>query len=373
MPDPRAVEVRWPLNIVKAERSIFELHRQWQSGFLKLSPDYQREFVWKPSQQMKLVESVMARIPLPVFYLSEESEEEMLVVDGQQRLTTLFAFMEGWFPDPQHKTVIRSKTEPGGRLFLLKDLRLMPELNEDTFASFGARRQRYFENTPLTCFIIQKGTADSVKYELFGRLNQGASPLNPQEMRNALDRGEGLHMVRALAADGGLFREVAGRHRSYERRRADELVLRGLSFLWRSHEKSSYKGDLQSFLNESLKMLNRAAESEREHLRSSFLHALEVARTVFVDHAFQRFDPEKDQWAGHVSGPLVEAQTAVLGRFFRDRLPNQEQADRILRRFQELCRDPVFQDAILKATQTSRSFQYRMEHFEEIVADVDQP
>jgi hypothetical protein len=71
-PDPVSTKVEWPLNIIKAERSIYELHRQWSSGFLQLSPDDQREYVWKTEKQNWLIESVVAEVPLPVFYLSEE-------------------------------------------------------------------------------------------------------------------------------------------------------------------------------------------------------------------------------------------------------------------------------------------------------------
>lgn len=362
-PDPPAVEVRWPLNIVKAERTIFELHRQWQSGYLRLSPDYQRDFVWSTEQQMRLVESVMARIPLPVFYLSEESEDELLVVDGQQRLTTLFAFMEGWLPDSRYDDVIRRREQPGGKPFELRELRLMPELNRSTFKTLDAKMQRRFENTPLTCFIIQKGTHESVKYELFGRLNQGVRALNPQEMRNALDRGPGLAMVKELAREGSRFREVAGADRSYDRGRAQELVLRGLAFLWRGDP--DYKGDLQLFLNETLRLLNRATDAERDDLRGRFLHALDSIQQVFGDQSFRRYDPDYARWAVHVSGPLVEVQIAGLGD--APSLDAQE-AEALRARFITLCRDYSFQNSILNATQTKKNLELRLNKFTEIVA-----
>lgn len=132
----------------------------------------------------------MARIPLPVFYLSEESEEELLVVDGQQRLTTLFAFIEGRFAEANTVSPIRKRDEgSGGHPFILDKLRLLKELDGKEFATLEAKLQRRFEETPLTCFVIQAGTHPDVKFELFERINEGSAPLFAQEIRNALYRG----------------------------------------------------------------------------------------------------------------------------------------------------------------------------------------
>jgi hypothetical protein len=90
------VETKFPLDIRKADYSIFELHRRWTQGELRIQPDFQRAFVWPEKKQIKLVESVLARIPLPVIYLLDD-DDKLEVVDGQQRLTTLFAFIEGRF------------------------------------------------------------------------------------------------------------------------------------------------------------------------------------------------------------------------------------------------------------------------------------
>src|SRR5690606_35211829 len=81
-PTLEPIRTRFPLDIRKAEFSIFELHRRWRNGTLRLDPEFQRAFVWPPDKQVKLVESVMAQIPLPVFYLSDDGEA-LELVDGQ--------------------------------------------------------------------------------------------------------------------------------------------------------------------------------------------------------------------------------------------------------------------------------------------------
>lgn len=367
-PDPTPIDARLPLHIVKSERTIFELHRQWKLGVLKLDPQFQREFVWHREKQIELIESVLARVPLPVFYLSEEDEEQIIVVDGQQRLTTLFAFMDGYFPANQPSPISR---------FVLNGLKFTPEYNDHCFEKrsdvwdrqdlkeLSVKERRRFESTPLTCFILQPGTTPAAKFEVFRRLNQGAAILNPQEIRNALFGGPGLVMVRALAAPGGRFREVAGADREYgSRKRADELVLRALAFLWRPW-REEYKGDLQSFLNDTLTRLNSLSVDQLEALQRRFLYTLELTQFIFPDHAFERYDPSRG-WAGHLSGPLVEVTMAVLSHELPV-APSAGVAREILTRFQRLCGEPVFESAILSATQTRKNLLLRMDRFTEIV------
>lgn len=337
-PEHTPVETKFPLDIRKAEFSIFELHRRWQQGHLRLQPDFQRAFVWSEEKQIKLVESVLALIPLPVIYLSDDGEN-LEVVDGQQRLTTLFAFMEGRFADADALEVVRRRgTEPGqGRMFELRGLRLLDELKRQSFEKLDPKIRRKFEETQLTCFVLHPSTSPMAKFELFERINEGTIPLNPQEIRNALYRGPGLMLVRELASPRSRFRMVAGADRSYARMRADELVLRGIAFSWRGWE--VYKGDLKAFLNESLEKLNQAPAGERENVERAFLHAVDLAERVFGDKAWQRYDPQRGEWSGHISGPLVEVVSTAAGRVFPDTLPSDEQASAIRDRFEQLCGD----------------------------------
>jgi hypothetical protein len=366
---PTIVETKFPLDIAKKEFSIFELHRRWTAGHLRLQPEFQRELVWSEEKQIKLVESVLARIPLPVIYFSDDGET-FEVVDGQQRLTTLFAFMEGRFAERNAPEAIRRKGKDpaGGRWFLLRRLTLLTKLEGRTFETLDPKDRRSFEETQLICYVLPPSTSAEAKFQIFGRLNEGGVPLNFQELRNALFRGPGLELVRSLAGACSRFRVVAGADRSYARMRADELVLRGIAFAWRQWQ-SDYKGDLKSFLNESLQALNNAPELDRAQVGRAFLHAVDFAERVFGENAWQRYDPDKQEWSGHISGPLVEVVSAAAGSVFPDALPSSEQAARICQRFQNLCREQSFIGAILTATQTAKNVNARMTAFEALCHD----
>ncbi|CAN91845.1 Protein of unknown function DUF262 [Sorangium cellulosum So ce56] len=332
----------WPLQISKVERSIFELHRSWKNGVLRLDPDFQREFVWDYWRQVKLVESVLMRLPLPVFYLSEENEEETLVIDGQQRLTTLFSFLDGEFR--------------------LSGLKLLPELNQKHFKDLDGKVQRRFENTPLTCFIIQPGTDEQVKFQIFERVNEGAVALNAQEIRNCLYRGPGLDFIKHLANDAspGSFRDVAGPSRVYRRMRADELVLRAVALLDLGVDR--YPGELKSFLNDELKRLNASTGEERDALAHRLKHALAHTKTVFEDHAFCRYKPSDGSWARQLNGPLVEVIVAGFDRFFPAGMPLPPRKIKAIRdRFRTISGEEAFRDAITFATQSTNTVRTRFD------------
>jgi len=362
------VETQFPLDIRKSDFSIYELHHRWEGGFVRLQPEFQREMVWTEDKQIKLVESVLARIPLPVIYLADDGDT-LDVVDGQQRLTTLFAFIEGRFAERHAPEAIRRRgTDPAeGRSFELRKLTLMKELEGQRFDTIEPKTRRLFEQTQLTCFVLQANTSPQAKFQIFGRLNEGTTPLNPQEIRNAIYRGAGLELVRSLAGPNSRFRVVAGADRSYARMRADELVLRGIAFSWRGW--NGYRGDLKGFVNDALDALNKAGDAQRAEVERAFLHAIDFAERVFGDNAWQRYDLVKKEWSGHISGPLVEAVSAAATRVFPKTLPDDEQASRILKRFEDLCGNNAFTNAILTATQTAANVKARMEALEEICRD----
>ena len=97
-----AVEDVYPdavLNIARETGSVFQLKRRWEKtpSMLDLTPPFQRNLVWSSKQKSELIESIIMGIPLPAFYVKENPEGVYVVVDGKQRLSTLFDFIDGKF------------------------------------------------------------------------------------------------------------------------------------------------------------------------------------------------------------------------------------------------------------------------------------
>ncbi len=78
----------------KLDPPVGSLHSAWHAGDLVLDPIFQRRKVWDDARASKLVESVVLEVPLPVFYLAESADGTREVIDGQQRLSALFRFLD---------------------------------------------------------------------------------------------------------------------------------------------------------------------------------------------------------------------------------------------------------------------------------------
>ena len=110
-----------------------------------MDPDFQREFIWDEAKQSKLIESVLLRIPLPVFYLAEDSEGRMVVVDGLQRLSTFKKYVDG---------NLRLK---------LKD---HPELSGKTFKDLSPKLQNRIEDCNLTLYVIDSKVPERARLDI---------------------------------------------------------------------------------------------------------------------------------------------------------------------------------------------------------------
>lgn len=85
------------VKVTKKDFSIYELFRKYQKGQLTLEVDFQRKSVWDNKQKCELIESILMGLPLPIFYLKQQNNSTYVVVDGKQRLSTLFDFLQNKF------------------------------------------------------------------------------------------------------------------------------------------------------------------------------------------------------------------------------------------------------------------------------------
>lgn len=261
------------LNIYRDTASVFQMKRKWEKepSMLILNPDFQREFVWNAKQKSELIESMIMGIPLPAFYVRENNDGVYIVVDGKQRFTTLFDFINGEFR--------------------LTKLSILNNLEGKCFNELTPIEQNKIEDYTLSINVIKAPTSDRVTFDLFDRVNRGGTHLNNQEMRNALYQGTSTMLINELAQMDCF---MAATERSIPKTRMKDcyLILRFLAFYlykegtfvdpkWR---KIDYKSNIEDFLGKTMEAINKY-NSECQlisHLKTVFGLCMERAARVIV-------------------------------------------------------------------------------------------
>lgn len=205
------------ISIEKAYFSVFEMKRKLGKAITNVVLDsaFQRNSCWKEPQKIELVESVLMGLPLPLFYFNRNAEGKLIVVDGRQRLTALFDYMDD--------------------KFALKDLKILSKKYEKKFSELDPVSQSKIEDYQLQANVIVPPTSEQVKFDIFDRVNRGGVKLNKQEIRNALHQGKSTEVLNKTVRLK-LFKEITGdAFDKDDRMKAQYFVLRFLSFyLWKN-------------------------------------------------------------------------------------------------------------------------------------------
>ncbi|MGI9228753.1 MAG: DUF262 domain-containing protein [Gammaproteobacteria bacterium] len=252
------------LLIRRESRTIYETIRRIKEGRYIMDPDFQRGFVWDPKKQSRLIESVIMRIPLPVFYLAEDDQGKMIVVDGLQRLATFCRFRNG-----ELRLNLPQREELDGKFF------------DDLIPKY----QNRIEDFNLTFYVIDYQVEDQARLDIFERVNSG-EPLSRQQMRNALYSGPATIFLRE-EAESAIFIQATGRSLNTKTMRDREFVNRFCSFYLLGVEE--YKGDdMDGFLSRGLEKMNDMEKGELEDLSRVFQQSLSNNFKIFGKHAFRK-------------------------------------------------------------------------------------
>lgn len=250
-------------------RTVHDVLRRIEKGTFVMNPDFQRDFIWPQDKQSKLIESVLMRIPLPVFYLAEDDAGRMVVVDGLQRLSTFRRFVNN---ELQLKL-------PG-----------QDELNNKLFNKLSPKLQNRVEDCNLILYVIDAKVPEKARLDIFERVNSGI-PLTRQQMRNSLYMGSATSFLKAEAKTQ-IFIKATGKSLKTSTMRDREFVNRFCAFQLLPIEE--YKGDMDDFLAKALKLMNHMGKRELEKLSSEFRTSLANNFKVFGQHAFRKHVKDQD-------------------------------------------------------------------------------
>jgi Protein of unknown function DUF262 len=320
--------------LIRAEtRTVFDIVRRMEMGSFVMDPEFQREFIWDEAKQSKLIESVLMRIPLPVFYLAEDDQGRMVVVDGLQRLTTF-------------------------RRFILNQLSLrLPErldLNYKKFVELPPKLQNRVEDCNLLLYLIDSKVPDRARLDIFERVNGGV-PLTRQQMRNCLYTGPSTRFLKR-EAQTDLFRQATGESLHSDTMRDREFVNRFCAF--QLNPLLEYKGDMDDFLALSLKKMNRYDEDILDRISSEFRTSLENNYHVFGKHAFRKHSKSQDG-RSVLNASLWDVMSTGLSRHPKEIV--QSHAEELRKGFYGLMEDSNFVDSITYSPSSTRKVKHRFE------------
>jgi hypothetical protein len=350
------------IDVITQTRTVDLLLTRLREGELDLSPDFQRRAnIWDDNRKSSLIESMLLRIPIPSFYVSEDKEGNYTVVDGLQRLCAIAHFVDV----PALNKAVKVKLNPL-RLTSLQSF----EYKYKSFAELPRPLQRRIKETELTLHVIRASTPGDVKFNIFSRINQGGLPLTAQEIRNAIYGGEWRKRVRDLA-ESTQFRVATNNKIKGERMEDIELVLRFVAHYTFDDERPDDE-NLDKFLNDTVE--NRSIhwdEQKWTDIETAFYRALAAAPQVFGRFAFRKyFGP--NQYRRPINRGLFETETVLLARRNPEELKLlADRSDLVLEKLAQLfMANDDFNNALLYATGRGSSSNKRMELVAEALSEV---
>lgn len=249
-----------------SDTTIKDLRDRYKDGDLILQPDFQRYFVWDRAKSSRLIESVVLDVPLPIIYLTEEADGREEVIDGQQRLTSFFRFLDNELA--------------------LFNLQIRTDLNGKRYRDLERDLQNKVKRATLRTVTIKKESSEDLKFEIFQRLNTASVALNDQELRNCVYAGSYNRLLRELASDPD-FMFLLGISHPETRMRDVELALRFAAFYHATY--IHYRPPVKRFLNSDMNRFRQISTEDAGTLLHAFKTAAQTVRSLLGSNAFRRY------------------------------------------------------------------------------------
>lgn len=330
--------------------SLRQLVDMIADGDIDLAPDFQRHYVWKRSQRWSLIESLLLGIPLPSFYFSENSSGLLQVVDGVQRLTTIFRY-------------VKERSFDLGRVAYLHDL------EGQGFDDLAPMFRRRLNGAQFVAHVIDPQTPYRVKFDIFRRINTHGTPLSAQEIRHCMSGDRSRAFLKQLANDESFSTATGGVLTGHPRMADLEVVLRFVGFRLCTPDEYARHGSFDEFLGAVTKRLDDdLADQSLDRLRADFVRGMTNCHAVFRDHAFRKW-PWGAERRNPINRALFESWGTVLAD--RDEAAVRAGAQELLKRAREMMtNDSEFIGSISGSTGDVRNVRTRLSTVHDAVQEV---
>lgn len=304
-----------------SNRSFGELIDMYENDEI-IKPKMQREFVWDSIKCSRLIESIIMGLPIPPLFLLEISKNKYEIIDGFQRLTTVYNFVSGnpWAGKVEGKRNIVSKLSS----------KISDELQNKTFAQLESEHQRIIRRStiPLIEFKQLEPENNSSKYVIFERINTGSEKLNPMQIRKSLSYGKFIQDLYISSKQNDKFMSLFSissiKKDSHAEAYLRVLVMTELIYRGYKNKDTGINGILNEYCDK-----NKEKEIKQD-FKDRFNFSMEFSLEVFKDYKDMFRRVEKDsggnlQFSGNLNVSILEAFVGSIMYCDRNNLDSIEE------------------------------------------------
>lgn len=355
--------------------NILTLFSLIDNGVIRMPP-FQRNYVWDIKRASKLIESIILGLPVPQVFLYEKGKNNFYIIDGQQRLLSIYFFMKQRFPTTAGRSVLREyltgDTKIDGSVlsnddyFLNFNLNLPSPVAEEKnkldklkYETLGDYKYTFEILRTIRSVVIKQNEPDddSSIYEIFNRLNTGGQNLSPQEIRMSLYYSEFYKSIINLNQDRR-WRYILNQRTPDIHFKDVEILIRAFAMLF-NHEE--YSSPMSKFLNSFSKQAERFSFETIKYLETLFTSFLDKCSHVTPD----KFATKSGQFR-------ISLFEAIFVAFCRDAFERKAIVDKNIsvESIDTLRSDPQLIDATQGSVASRGSVNIRMARAKAIITSV---
>lgn len=288
-----------------ADLSFRELIQRYAEEEL-VKPELQRMYVWDRTEASRFIDSLLLGLPVPSIFLAQTQDEKLLIIDGYQRIMTVYDFVRGVF-------------SKDGKVFALsRSEKINSRWRGKSFVELNDAEQRRVRNTTIHAIIFsqqQPGDEDTSLFQVFERINTSGRTLLPQEIRNCVAQGT-LNSLLFTLNGYGYWRELFGLSDPDSRMRDMEFILRFFALT-----SDAYRSDLREkislrrFLDLYMKANANAGPEQIKVLGERFTAAIDLVIESFGSNAFHNISQTDSEKFVSKFSPTIFDSTLIAADF----------------------------------------------------------
>lgn len=279
---------------------LSQIITMYKDGDLE-KPDLQRKYVWSKNEASRFIDSILLGLPVPSIFLAKTEDKRLLIVDGYQRIMTIFEYLE-----------VGTFSGDGNVFKLSKSEMIHPSWRGKAYVELTEAQKRAIRTYTIHAIVFEQKHPqnDTGMYQIFERINTGGRVLKAQEIRNCVYHGVFNEMLRALNKDE-CWRTVLGSDAEDSRMSDVELILRFFAFVYLKDrdEYNQSQINLIKYLNDFMGSFGTLSEDEREKMTELFLRTIRFLNEKVGMNLFRNAKEKNGHiaWAKKVNPVIFDA------------------------------------------------------------------